>query len=612
MHLSTGDWAIIVAYLLFALSVGLAYAKRAGRGLTDFFASGRSLPWWIVGTSMVATTFSTDTPLLITDFVRGQGGVSANWKWWAFLIGGMMTVFFYARLWRRSKVLTDIEFYEVRYSGRPAAFVRGFRAIYLGFFFNVLVMASVTLAATKIGQILFGWEQWVIVLVFGSVAVTYSVLSGLWGVVITDLLQFAMAMVGAFAAGHFSLAHADVGGLAGLVEKLDPATLNFFPSLGNTELLVGVLVIPLAVQWWAVWYPGAEPGGGAYVAQRMFAAKNERHSMLSTLWFNVAHYALRPWPWILVALCSMVVFPQLSDIKEAFPGVQEHLIRNDTAYPAMLKFLPHGFLGLVAASLIAAYMSTIDTHLNWGASYVVNDFYKRFLRPEASNRHYILVSRLVTAGTMVLACGVSFLMESAAKNFEIMLLVGAGTGLIYLLRWFWWRINAWSEISAMIAAVCVTVILWIFGSAIANQWQFLADVDLNGKLILKDGKLVLAGHWKLLATVCVTTATWVIVTFLTRPTPRETLLKFYRLIRPAGAGWKKIAEEAPEVKSPDNLTKSMLGWVVGSVMVYSALFGTGSLLYGRQTAGLILSAVFVISAIALLRIIRPSSPGEDM
>lgn len=586
MHLSTGDWAIIVAYLLFALAVGLAYARRAGRGLSDFFASGRSLPWWIVGTSMVATTFSTDTPLLITDFVRGKGGVSGNWLWWAFLLSGMMTVFFYARLWRRSKVLTDIEFYELRYSGGPAAFVRGFRAIYLGVFFNVLVMASVTLAATKIGQILFGWKQWHIVVTFGSVALIYSVLSGLWGVVITDLLQFTMAMVGAFAAAYYSLSHPSVGGLSGLVEKLPVEKLNFFPSLGNTELLVGVFVVPLAISWWAMWYPGAEPGGGAYVAQRMFAAKNERHSMLSTLWFNIAHYALRPWPWILVALSSMLVFPHLSDIKAAFPGIKEGLVANDIAYPAMLKFLPHGFLGLMAASLIAAYMSTVDTHLNWGASYVVNDFYKRFLRPDASNKHYILVSRLVTAALMVLACGVSFFMKSAAKNFEIMLMVGAGTGLIYLLRWFWWRINAWSEISAMIAAVCGSVFFMVFAPSVAS-------------------------HWKLLGTVGITTAVWVAVTFLTRPTSRETLVRFYRLIRPAGPGWKPIAADAPEVKSPDRLTKNFLGWVIASVTVYSALFATGSLLYSRWIVGSILSAVFVLSGIALLGIIRPSRVSED-
>lgn len=587
MHLSSGDWAIIVGYLIFALGVGLAYAKRAGRGLTDFFASGRSLPWWIVGTSMVATTFSTDTPLLVTNFVREKGGVSGNWLWWAFLLSGMMVVFFYARLWRRSEVLTDVEFYEVRYSGRPAAFVRGFRALYLGLFFNVLVMASVTLAATKIGHILFGWKQSVIVLVFGTTAVIYSVLSGLWGVVITDLLQFAMAMVGAFVAAYYSVGHPSVGGLSGLVEKLDVTTLNFFPSFSNGELLVGVFVVPLAVSWWATWYPGSEPGGGAYVAQRMFAAKNERHSLLSTLWFNVAHYALRAWPWILVALASMVVFPELADIKTEFPNISDKMLeQHDIAYPAMLKFLPHGWLGLMAASLIAAYMSTIDTHLNWGASYVVNDFYKRFVRPGATDRHYILISRLATAGSMVLACAVSFLLKGAARNFEIMLMVGAGTGLIYLLRWYWWRINAWSEISAMVAAVCGSILFAVFGKELGS-------------------------HWKIVGTVCITTVVWLVVTFLTRPTSRETLVKFYRLVRPAGPGWKPVAAEAPEIKSPDCLTKSFLGWVVGSMTVYSALFATGSLLYGRITVGLIFAAIFILSGIALLRIIRPSSDDKE-
>lgn len=599
MRLSSGDWVIIIGYLSFALLVGLAYAKRAGRGLADFFVSGRSLPWWIVGTSMVATTFSTDTPNLVTDIVRTKGGVSGNWLWWAFLLSGMMTVFLYARMWRRSGVLTDLEFYELRYSGRAAAFVRGFRAIYLGVFFNVLVMGSVTLAATKIGHILFGWKPWVMVVLCGSVALAYSVASGLWGVVITDLFQFALAMVGAFAAAYFSLSHASVGGLAGLVEKT-VEKLTFFPRVGDAELLISVFVIPLAVSWWAMWYPGSEPGGAAYVAQRMLAAKNERHSMLSTLWFNVAHYALRPWPWILVALASTIVFPQLGDIKSAFPGIEERLVKDDIAYPAMLKFLPHGFLGLMAASLIAAYMSTIDTHLNWGTSYVVNDFYKRFVRPDATDKHYIAVSRLITAGLMILACGVSFLLVSALKSFEIMLQVTAGTGLVYLLRWYWWRVNAWSEISAMLAAVFGTAIFWTFGSSIATQWKFMAEIDERGVAHI-------AVHWQLLGTACITTLVWLPVTFMTRPTSRATLLKFYRLVRPSGPGWKQIAPEALEVKSPDRFTRNLLSWVVGCLTVYCALFATGSLLYGRLTAGLILAAIFVISGIALLRIIRPSS-----
>ncbi len=598
MQLSIGDWAIIAGYLLFSLLVGVAYTKRASGGLVEYFASGRSLPWWVLGTSMVATTFSTDTPLLITNFVREKEGVSANWLWWAFLLSGMMVVFFYARMWRRSQVLTDVEFYEIRYSGRPAAFVRGFRAIYIGVFFNVLVMASVTLAATKIGQILFGWSQLTVVALCGVVTLIYSVLSGLWGVVITDLFQFALAMIGAFVAAIYSVSHPAVGGLAGLVRKIPLQKLNLFPSAGNSELFIGAFVVPLVVSWWAMWYPGAEPGGGAYIAQRMIAAKNERHSLLSTLWFNVAHYALRPWPWILVALSSMIVFPHLSDIQSAFPNVEPSLVKDDIAYPAMLKFLPHGFLGLMTASLIAAYMSTIDTHLNWGASYVVNDFYKRFLRPNASDRHYILVSRLATIGSMVLACAVSFLLKSAARNFEIMLMVGAGTGLIYLLRWYWWRINAWSEISAMIAAVAATVVFWIFGPDIACRWEALAVKDAKGVLQL-------AAHWRLVGTACITTAVWVMVTFLTRPASRETLVKFYRLVRPAGPGWKPIAAEAPEVKSPDRLTQNFLGWVIGSATVYSALFATGSLLYGRIAVGLILAAVFLVSGIALLRLIRP-------
>ena len=601
MQLSTGDWAIIAGYLVFSLLVGVAYTRRASGGLVEYFASGRSLPWWVLGTSMVATTFSTDTPNLVTNIVRAKGGVSGNWLWWAFLLSGMMTVFLYARMWRRSEVLTDIEFYELRYSGRPAAFVRGFRAIYIGVLFNVLVMASVTLAATKIGQILFGWSQLTVVVLCGVVTLIYSVLSGLWGVVITDLFQFALAMVGAFVAAGYAVSQPAVGGLAGLVRKIPVEKLNLFPSAGNAELLIGAFVVPLLVSWWAMWYPGSEPGGGAYVAQRMIAAKNERHSMLSTLWFNVAHYALRSWPWILVALSSMLVFPNLSDIKSAFPNIPEHLLKDDIAYPAMLKFLPHGFLGLMTASLIAAYMSTIDTHLNWGASYVVNDFYKRFLRPNASDKHYILVSRLATTGLMILACVVSFFLESALKTFNIMLQVGAGTGLIYLLRWYWWRINAWSEISAMLAAVAAGVIFWIFGPDIACRWEGLSVKGANGQLLLAD-------HWKLLGTVGITTIVWVTVTFLTRPSSREKLVAFYRHVRPAGPGWKPIAAEAPEVKSPDSIRNNLLGWVVGSATVYSALFATGSLLYGRIAVGLILSAVFLVSGIALLRLIRPEAP----
>jgi len=433
MQLSVIDWVIIGGYLVIALGVATFYIRRASRGTTEFFLSGRSLPWWMLGTSMVATTFSTDTPNLVTNLVR-EKGVANNWVWWAFLLTGMMTVFFYARLWRRSKVLTDLEFYEIRYSGRSAAFVRGFRAIYLGFFFNCVIMATVTLAAAKIANVLFGLSRLETVLFCSFFTILFSVMSGLWGVVVTDFIQFLMAITGAIAAAYYSLHHPAVGGLKGLVSQLDPQTLNILPDFNQWGLTLCVLIIPLTIQWWSVWYPGAEPGGGSYIAQRMLAAKDEKHAMTATLWFNVAHYGLRPWPWILVALASLLVYPNLDSIQQAFPHVSPGLIGHDMAYPAMLKFLPAGLLGLMVASLLAAYISTMDTHLNWGASYLVHDLYRRFIKPEASEKHYVLVSRLVTVGLMILAAALMFLLETARESFELLLSIGAGTGLIYLLR----------------------------------------------------------------------------------------------------------------------------------------------------------------------------------
>ncbi len=580
MQLNTLDWIVITVCLVAAFSPALFFARRAGRGTAEFFASGRAAPWWLIGTSMVATTFSTDTPNLVTDLVRGQG-VAANWSWWAFLLTGMMTVFFFARLWRRCGVLTDLEFYELRYSGRPAAFVRGFRAVYLGLLFNGVIMATVTLAAVKIANVMLGWDRWQTVLVCAAICIVFSTLSGLWGVMATDIIQFAIAMIGVFAAAFYALRQPEVGGLEGLVTRLDPATLSLLPDFGNTELLVTLLVIPLAVQWWSVWYPGSEPGGGSYIAQRMLAARDERHSMAATLWFNIAHYALRPWPWIIVALASLLVFPTLGDIKAALPGIDDQLLGNDIAYPAMLTLLPHGLLGLLVASLLAAYVSTMSTHLNWGASYLVHDFYRRFIRPQATERHYIRVSRLATAGLMLVAAGGVYLLTTAGEAFQLLLSIGAGTGLLYLLRWFWWRINAWSEIAAMGSSFLIAV----------------------GLLIAKKLGAEIPSHLALTGNVIFTTAIWAAVTFLTRPADRETLLRFCRLVRPAGPGWRDIRISAGVEGSPDSLPQAFLGWSLGCLMVYATLFGTGSFLYGRQVQGWCCAALAAVSAAGLWRLL---------
>jgi len=437
MQLSSLDWIVMAAYGVLALSVGLYFARKAGRGSEDYFLAGRSLPWWLLGTSMVATTFSTDTPNLVTNLVR-SGGVSQNWLWWCFLITGMCTVFFYAKLWRRSGVLTDVGFYELRYSGPEAAFLRGFRALYLGVFFNIMIMATVTLAAIKIGTVLLGTDKYTIVLTLGTVTVLYSATSGLWGVVVTDLLLFFIAMIGSVAAAWYALAQPEVGGLTGLFSHPDVVSrMSFLPDFSDPKTALAVFIVPVAVQWWSTWYPGAEPGGGGYMAQRMLAAKNEKESMLSTLWFNVAHYALRPWPWLLVALASVIIYPDLDSIVARFPNVDPSIVGDDMAYSAMLVFLPSGLLGLVVASLAAAYMSTISTHLNWGASYVVDDVYRRFWAPDKDDHHYVTVGRITTVGLIIGASAVSLWLDTAMGAFQILLQIGAGTGLVFLLRWFW-------------------------------------------------------------------------------------------------------------------------------------------------------------------------------
>ena len=580
MRLVSLDWLIVILSLALSFLPALLLARRAGRSTAEFFTSGRSAPWWLVGVSMVATTFSTDTPNLVANLVR-ENGVANNWQWWAFLLTGMATVFFYARLWRRSGVLTDLEFYEIRYAGRPATFVRGFRAVYLGLFFNCVIMASVNLAAAKIANVILGWPMERTLIVCAIINVSFAAVSGLWGVLVTDFIQFGIAMAGSFAAAVYALRQPEVGGLSGLFSRLDPATIALLPDFGDWGVALTVLVIPLTVQWWSVWYPGAEPGGGSYVAQRMLASRSERDAMGGTLLFNVLHYALRSWPWIIVGLASLLVYPSLDDIARTFPYVDPRLIGHDMAYPAMLRFLPAGLLGLMVAGLLAAYVSTISTHLNWGTSYLVHDLYRRFLRPDASERHYVGIGRITTAVLMLLAGLLTFVLETASATFQLLLSVGAGTGLLYLLRWFWWRINAWSEIAAMVSSFGVAVTFFLMGKA---------------------GNPVPA-HVSLLVTVAVTTLVWVSVTLLTEPTDRATLVRFYELVRPAGRGWGPVAREARAGTSPDNLTLSLLGWVLGCAFVYAALFGTGSFLTGQTAQGMVFLAVFVVSGIGLLRIV---------
>jgi Na+/proline symporter len=578
MQLVGIDWFVVLLYGLVALAVGLIFAGRAGKGTKEFFLSGRKAPWWLLGTSMVATTFSTDTPNLVTDMVR-TGGVSQNWLWWAFLITGMCTVFFYAKLWRRSGAFTDIGFYELRYSGPVAAFLRGFRALYLGVFFNVMIMASVTLAAIKIGGVLLGIDKYTTVLIAGTITVIYSATSGLWGVVVTDLLLFVIAMVGSIAAAYFALAQPEVGGLAGLISH--PALegkLSLLPDFTDWRVALPVFIIPIAVQWWSVWYPGAEPGGGGYVAQRMLAARNERDSMRATLWFNIAHYALRPWPWIIVALASLIVYPNLEAITARFPGIDPSIVRHDLAYPAMLVFLPHGLLGLVVASLAAAYMSTISTHLNWGASYIVDDVYRRFVYSRGEEHHYVRVARISTVVLIILAGIVSLWLENALQAFQILLQIGAGTGLIFLLRWFWWRINAWSELSAMIISFIVAV------------YFTLVHESLGFPAIHPSLKLVLG--------VAITTAVWLTVTLLTPATDRATLQAFYNRIRPFNWGWRRAVETGP---TEGRFTAALSCWFLGCAVVYAALFGTGFALYGRAD---IATACFTIVAVAAMALFR--------
>ncbi len=589
MTLSPLDWAIVMAFFALTLGIGVWVAKRAGDSATEFFLSGRRLPWWLLGFSMVATSFSTDTPNLVTDLVRTHG-VAGNWAWWAFLLTGMLTVFLYARLWRRSEVLTDIEFYELRYSGAPAAFLRGFRAVYLGVLFNVMIMASVTLAAIKIGSVMLGLSPVESVASAMLVTVIFSTLGGFRGVIVSDFVLFLVAMVGALTAAYVSVNHPDVGGLRALLTHPNVVPrMAIVPPFDlstpqSRDFLFGFLIIPLAVQWWSVWYPGAEPGGGGYMAQRMLAARTQSHAMKATLFYNLVHYAVRPWPWILVALSSLVLFPDLDALQRAFPHVPADKIGHDLGYSAMLTFLPSGLLGLVLASLLAAYMSTISTHLNWGSSYVVNDIYKRFVEPGASEARLVLVGRVATVAMMVLAAVLSLQLTNAIQAFQIMLQVGAGTGLLFILRWFWWRINPWSELAAMVASFVVAVAFQV--TDVAAGWPEYQRIWVG---------------------VLVTTAIWVGVTFVTPPVDERTLREFVRKTNPGGPGWQAVLRRAARDGQPivplhdaTNIPLGLLCTLLGTVAVYAAIFGVGMFLYARPWAGVLLTVVSLAAMTGLL------------
>ena len=574
MEIAALDWAIIGAYFLLALGVGIWASRVVGNSATGFFLAGRNMPWWLLGISMVATTFSTDTPNLVTGLVREQG-VSGNWGWWAFLLTGMLTVFVYARLWRRSGVMTDIEFYELRYGGKPAAVLRGFRALYLGLVFNVLVMGTVSLAAIKLGGILLGWPGWLTLLVTGAITLLYSTLGGLRAVILTDFVQFILAMVGSVWACWYILNLDAVGGLDALLAHADVASkTSMFPAMDDPAQWVPILLVPLAVQWWASYYPGAEPGGGGYIAQRMFSAKDESHAVGATLLFNVAHYALRPWPWILIALASIVVFPTLADLQAAFPNIPADKIGHDLAYPAMLSLLPAGLLGLVAASLLAAFMSTMSTQLNLGASYLVNDFWVRFIRPDANDAEQVRAGRLATVVSLILGSGLGLLLTDAGQAFNLLLLIGAGTGGLFILRWFWWRINAWTELVAMGGSLVV-----------AGYFTFVHDgLDI----------VELAAHEKLIWGSLLTTLVWVVATYLTPPESDKTLSSFVAKVNPGGPGWKRWA--TAEATAPWPVPRGILSMVLGCTGVYAALIATGSWLYGDASTAMILLAVAAGSA----------------
>ena len=584
MKLSLLDWSVIAAYFLFNLGIGIYYARRARGSTTEFFLSGRDVPWWLAGTSMVATTFAADTPLAVTGFVA-KNGIAGNWLWWNFVMSGMLTVFLYARLWRRAGVMTDMEFAEKRYSGKPAAFLRGFRALYLGLPINCIIMGWVNLAMVKIIETTLGLDKrGAVTVVIGILIFTafYTTISGLWGVLVTDLFQFVlkMGMVIVLAV----LAVNAVGGMGELKTKiaaLDVSSgqagsrLTFFPDFDSVWMPAITLFTYLAVNWWASWYPGAEPGGGGYVAQRIFSAKDERHGLLATLWFNVAHYALRPWPWILTALASLILYPELADKETGYIRT----LMDPNVFPSYLR-------GFMLAAFAAAYMSTIGTQLNWGASYVINDFYRRFIKRDGGERHYVIASQLVTIVLMVISMIVTFYLESIGGAWKLLLVTGAGTGTVLLLRWFWWRINAWSEVSAMIAAAVCSLFLQLYLKLDSDRPKDFA--------------------WIMLVTVAVTSLVWVATTLLTQAEPMEKLVAFYRQVQPEGPGWKRVAAHAGV--TPANVSGGLAiqfaNWFLGCILIYAFLFGIGYLIFGEMLKAGVFLLGGVIAGAVIMRNLR--------
>ncbi|KAB1159792.1 Na+:solute symporter [Tenacibaculum aiptasiae] len=568
MTLTTIDYIIIVGFFIISLLIGVWASKSAGKNSSEFFLSGRNMPWWLLGVSMVATTFAADTPGLVTELVR-KNGVSGNWVWWAMLLTGMLTVFFYAKLWRKSGITTDLEFYELRYSGKTASFLRGFRAIYLGVIFNIITMAGVCLAGAKIANILLGISQGEMLLYSSIIVVIYSSLGGLKGVLLTDFVQFLIAMVGSVWATVYIVNLPEINGLSNLLSHPNVSSkLAMLPDFSNTEALITLFIIPFAVQWWSTWYPGAEPGGGGYIAQRMLAAKDEKNATWATLFFNFAHYALRPWPWIIVGLASLIIFPSLESMNQAFPSLTTEMQGHDVGYAAMMTYLPAGLLGIVLTSLIAAFMSTISTQLNWGSSYLVNDFYSRFINKDASEKQKVIIGRISTVLLMLFAALFSFYLQSAKDVFDLLLQIGAGTGLLFILRWFWSRINPYSEIAAMAISFFIAVFFFI-----------------NGKM--ETPMIEIAGYWQLIIGVLITTIGWVLVTFLTSPTDQNTINNFNQLIFEGEDKFKNIGAK-------------IVGFTTGTIGVYSFLFATGNWIYGKTLIAIILS-VLTLGCIIVLR-----------
>jgi Na+/proline symporter len=569
MILSSLDLVIIVSFFLLSIGIGLYASKKSGKNTANFFLSGRNMPWWLLGISMVATTFAADTPGLVAGIVRADG-VAGNWVWWSFLLTGMLTVFFYAKLWRKSNITTDLEFYELRYSGKSAAFLRGFRAIYLGVFFNIVIMATVCLAAIKIGHVMFGFSAFETLSIAAVVTVIYSGLGGLRGVVLTDFVQFIIAMAGSVWACIYLVNLPEIGGLDALIATAEVASkTSIFPDFSNPEVYVPLFLVPLAVQWWSVWYPGAEPGGGGYIVQRMLAAKNESHAVKASFFFTITHYAIRPWPWILIGLASIVVYPNIASLATAFPYLESHYIKDDLSYAAMLQFLPKGLLGLVITSLIAAFMSTISTHLNWGSSYVVNDFYARFVRPSASEKQKVRVGRITTVVLMIFASILALVLEEAKEAFDLLLQIGAGTGLLFILRWFWMKINPYSEISAMLSSFIIALVFFVHDKLDWGLWQLLS-------------------YEKLIIGVLLTTVIWVVTSLLTKPSERQTLKNFKMIIFDDHHPWK-------------NIKYQIIAFLAGVGCVYSLLFLIGNILYKEVNLIILCSIIFGSCSIILIK-----------